>query len=182
VNSIDPLRYPIGPLELPEAISAEHRLQLIQDLDELPRALRHAMQDLAPGELSNSYRADGWTIRQLIQHLADSHINGYVRFKLALTEATPTVKPYDEAAWADLPDSMNAPVELSLALLDAVHQRWVALLHDLPEDRFARAYHHPQMGRSLTLDLGLVNYAWHGRHHLAHLRLARTHPVMIEHA
>jgi len=161
------LRFPIGKWISPATLSPADRSALIDELTTLPARLRAASTDLTDAQLDTSYRPGGWTLRQLVHHVADSHLNGYVRAKLALTEDTPTIKPYDEARWAELPDSA-APIEVSLRLLESVHERWVTLLRALPAESFARPYHHPESGRQ-SLDASLSNYVWHGKHHLAHL-------------
>lgn len=163
----DDLRYPIGEWVPPGVLTPTDRADLIRELASLPAQLRAATAQLSDQQLDTPYRPGGWTLRQLVHHVADSHVNGYVRAKLALTEAMPTIKPYDEARWAELPDS-TGPIEVSLRILEAVHERWVALLQALPPEAFARAYQHPDSGRQ-SLDASLSNYAWHGKHHLAHL-------------
>jgi hypothetical protein len=161
------LRFPIGEWISPALLSPADRSTLIDELATLPALLRAASAGLTEAQLNTPYRPGGWTLRQLVHHLADSHLNGYVRAKLALTEETPTIKPYDEARWAELPDSA-APIDVSLRIIESVHERWVTLLRALPAEAFARTYHHPESGRQ-SLDASLSNYAWHGRHHLAHL-------------
>jgi uncharacterized damage-inducible protein DinB len=163
----DDLRYPVGEWVPPGDLSPAQRAALIDELAALPAQLRAATATLSDHQLDTPYRPGGWTLRQLVHHVADSHVNGYVRAKLALTEATPTIKPYEEARWAELPDS-TGPIEVSLRILESVHERWVALLRALPAEAFTRTYHHPDSGRQ-SLDASLSNYAWHGRHHLAHL-------------
>jgi DinB superfamily len=127
---------------------------------------------LTPLQFDTPYRPGGWTVRQVIHHLPDSHMNGYVRFKLALTEDAPAIKPYDEALWANLPDVRTAPVETSLMLLEALHQRWVALLESMSDAEFARVFHHPEVGK-LNLEQYLAGYAWHCKHHVAHITSLR---------
>lgn len=167
------LRYPIGPWTPPiGAVSAEWRQNHIAEIARLPAQLRAAVAGLSEAQLNTPYRPDGWTVRQVVHHLADSHANGYVRQKLALTEQNPTIKPYDEERWAELPDS-GLPVDVSLRMLESIHERWTALLRALPPERFAAPYQHPQSGPQ-TLDSSLSNYSWHGRHHLAHITELRT--------
>lgn len=161
------LRFPIGQWISPSPLSPADRSALIDELATLPAQLRAEGADLTDAQLDTPYRPGGWTLRQLVHHVADSHLNGYVRAKLALTEETPTIKPYDEARWAELPDS-TAPIEVSLRILESVHERWVTLLRALPAEAFARSYYHPDSGQQ-SLDASLSNYAWHGKHHLAHL-------------
>jgi uncharacterized damage-inducible protein DinB len=166
------LRYPLGPWSYPPSTTAEERRQWIDDLAAAPAQMRAAVAGLSPEQLDTPYRPGGWTVRQVIHHVPDSHMNGFVRFKLALTEAVPTIKPYDEALWARLPDYSSTPVEVSLTLLDTLHDRWVRLLQSMSEADFARTFRHPEVG---TLNLGqyLAGYAWHSRHHVAHITALR---------
>jgi uncharacterized damage-inducible protein DinB len=170
MSSDDP-RYPIGrPVRLAGS-TAEQRAELIQRIATLPERLSELIPELGPAELDTSYREGGWTARQLVHHLADSHVHAYVRLKLALTEEMPTIKPYDEEAWAGLPDVESVPVEVSQQLLAALHVRLAAVFRALPEGGFARSFQHPEHGRAMTVEELLGIYAWHGDHHLAHLRL-----------
>ncbi len=130
------------------------------------------MRGLTPAQLDTPYRPGGWTVRQVVHHVPESHMNAYVRFKLALTEDEPVIKPYDEARWAMLPDIAVAPVEASLALLEALHLRWVALLESMTNAEFTRRFQHPELG-PVRLDQSLASYAWHGRHHVAHITSLR---------
>ena len=160
------LRYPIGPFTVPDR-SPETIARLVDEIAEAPRRLREALAGLTDAQLDTPYRDGGWTVRQVAHHVPDSHLNAYVRFKLALTEDTPRIKPYDEARWAALPDSRLDPA-VSLALLDALHGRWVALLRSLAPEDSERASDHPEtVATPLRTALGL--YAWHGRHHAAHV-------------
>ena len=134
--------------------------------------MRAAVAGLTPEQLDTPYRPGGWTVRQVVHHVPDSHINSYVRFKLALTEEEPTIKPYDEARWAKLADTATTPVEVSLTLLDSLHSRWVPLLQSLTEADFARQFRHPELGM-VRLDRNLALYAWHGKHHVAHITSLR---------
>ena len=161
------LRYPLGKLVLPTRFDAEWRGSAIADVAAVPAALAQAVRGWDDDRLDTPYRPGGWTVRQLVHHVADSHMNAYVRFKLTLTEENPPVKAYDEAAWAELPDSATVPVAVSLTLLEAVHTRWVALLQAMTEAQFQRTLVHPANGVR-TLDQMLATYAWHGRHHVAH--------------
>ncbi|SET13917.1 YfiT family bacillithiol transferase [Hymenobacter actinosclerus] len=166
-------RYPIGQPELPsEPLEHGARTAYIAHLATLPDLVRAAVAGRSPEQLDQSYRPGGWSARQLLHHLPDSHLNAYLRFKLALTEDNPTIKPYDEAAWAELPDTAATPVAVSLALLESLHIRWVRLLRNLTDEQWQRTYFHPDSNRTFTLDQALVLYSWHGRHHLAHLRRA----------
>ncbi|WP_210515898.1 YfiT family bacillithiol transferase [Hymenobacter terricola] len=171
-HSDDSRRYPIGPPQLSAVLyTAAERTALITQIAALPAQLT-AMARAVGGEgLQQPYRPDGWTGRQVIHHVADSHVNAYVRFRLALTEDNPTIRPYDEAAWAALPDVTATPITVSLALLEALHSRWVTLLHHLTEEQWQRTFYHPGNKRESTLDQTLALYAWHGEHHLAHLKL-----------
>lgn len=165
------LRYPIGRLRIPDSFDAAGRAERIELVERTPDAVSRAVKVLSDSQLDTPYREGGWTVRQVVHHLADSHINAYTRFKFALTESSPTIKPYDEAAWAALPDS-TLGVDVSLELLAALHRRWVTLLHAMSEEDFQRRLRHPVDGER-TLDQMLAVYAWHGPHHVAHVtRLA----------
>jgi hypothetical protein len=162
------LRYPVGPWQRPTGpVTPEWRANHIRDIAELPAQMRAAVAGLSEVQIDTPYRPGGWTVRQVVHHVADSHANGFIRSKLALTEQNPTVKPYDEAAWAELPDA-RLPIDVSLRMLDAIHERWAALLHALPPERFAVPYQHPESGPQ-TLDTSISTYSWHGRHHVAHI-------------
>jgi hypothetical protein len=167
------LRYPIGRFEYDGGAAADQRAAWIADVAGLPAQLRAAVGGLAPGQLDTPYRPGGWTVRQVVHHLPDSHLNAYTRFKLALTESGPTIKPYDEGAWAELEDVRVTPPDVSLALLDALHDRLVRLLRSMGPDDFARTFRHPERARALALDETLALYAWHGRHHVAHVTALR---------
>jgi len=163
------LRFPVGRFTYECPYSAEEREDLIRQIEKAPGELRAAYQALPRGGLDTPYRPGGWTARQVIHHVPESHMNSYLRFKFAMTEQEPTIKPYDEAVWAVQPDVASTPPEVSPDLLDALHRRWVAFLRTLKEDDWKRTFRHPQMG-VVTLDRTLGLYAWHGRHHVAHLR------------
>lgn len=168
----DSLKYPIGRPQLPTSpLSAVERTALIQQIAELPAQLAAAAKAVGGVGLEQPYRAGGWNGRQVIHHVADSHLNAYVRFRLALTEDNPTIKPYEEADWAELPDVATTPITVSLALLEALHTRWVNLLHHLTDEQWQRTFYHPGNQRTSTLEQTLALYAWHGQHHLGHLRL-----------
>ena len=160
-------RYPIGRFEAPGTFTSQQRVALIEEIAAAPAQMRRATSGLSPEQLDTPYREGGWTVRQVVHHVPDSHLNAYVRFKLALTEEAPTIKPYDEALWADLPDS-RGEIAVSLALLTALHARWVTLLRAFDEAGFGRVYRHPELG-TVSLDRALALYAWHGRHHVAHI-------------
>lgn len=171
LKDIDP-RYPVGRFPAPAAISPQERADAIATLAELPEELRNAVDGLSFAQLSTPYREDGWTVRQVVHHVADSHMNAFVRVKLSLTENWPTVKPYDEAAWAKLHD-VAAPVEWSLELVESLHARWVMLLQSLTEDQWQRGCNHPESG-SMTVEYMTLLYAWHSRHHVAHITHLRA--------
>jgi hypothetical protein len=165
-------RYPIGKFSFPQSTTAAQRELWIAEIAEAPAKLRAAVEGLAPSQIETPYRDGGWTVRQVVHHVPESHMNAYIRFKLALTEEEPTVKPYDESAWARLGDVQTTPVEISLVLLEALHDRWVRVLRMLDEAAFARTFRHPELGL-IRLDRNLALYAWHGKHHVAHVELVR---------
>ena len=165
--SNDP-RYPIGKYE-PKAFSNELKEQWLLDIKFLPEELELAVNNLDEFQLDTPYREGGWQVKQLIHHMADSHMNAYIRFKLGLTEDKPTIKPYDEKLWANTADNETVPVNVSLTLLHALHQRWYATIKDLTEDQFERTVVHPEHGRVMSLWFLLGLYAWHGKHHVAHI-------------
>lgn len=164
------IRYPTGPMPTPFTLTPQERAEAVAAIRALPAELRAAVADLGESRLDTPYREGGWTARQVVHHLADSHINAYARLKLTLTEINPTIKPYEQNLWADLPDS-RLPVEVSLSLLDSLHARIVAVLEGVTEADWARQWTHPAQGRTYTLDTLAAMYAWHGRHHIAHLKL-----------
>lgn len=166
------LRYPAGKYEWKVALTPTERDEAIAEVAALPKTVRDVVSGLSPQQMDTQYRPGGWTVRQVVHHLPDSHMNAYIRFKLALTEDEPTIKPYDEALWANLADSRETPVEVSLAMLDALHQRWVILLRSMRPEDFSRRLRHPERGIE-TLDGKLGEYAWHGRHHVAHITSLR---------
>lgn len=173
MTDADP-RYPIGRFQYARSASDEQRAGWIADVAAMPAQLRAAVRGLSPAQLDTPYRAGGWTVRQVVHHVPDSHLNAYVRFKLALTESEPTIKPYDEARWAELEDVRATPPDVSLALLDALHDRWVRLLRAMGPGDFARTFRHPEKGHALTLEETLALYSWHGRHHVAHVTALRN--------
>ncbi len=157
-------QYPAGPFQAePLPYDAARRSELIAGIDGAPAALRQAVDGLSEDQLDTLYR--NWTVRQIVHHLADSHVNCYIRFKWALTEERPVIKPYDEGRWAALEDSRRGDIRAPLALLDGLHARWVALLRSMTAEQFARAFFHPETGQEVRLDLALAQYAWHCRHH-----------------
>jgi hypothetical protein len=167
------LRYPIGRFDLHAAVSPEQRVEAIAQIARLPQDVRAAVEGLADRQLDTPYRMGGWTIRQVVHHLPDSHMNSYIRFKLALTEDAPPIKPYNEAAWAELPDARSAPIEPSLTLLEALHRRWVLMLRAMSDADWHRTFRHPEISGLIRLDTTVALYAWHGRHHLAHINGAK---------
>ena len=162
------LRYPIGRYQAPETISAAQRSVWIEQIAQLPANLSKAVTGLTDAQLDTPYRPGGWTVRQVVHHLPDSHMNSYTRFRLALTEDSPLIKPYEEAAWAELSDARTAPIAPSLLLLDGLHARFVMLLRSLSEGDFARTFRHPELGAK-RLDWTLGLYAWHSLHHVAQI-------------
>ena len=170
MTDVQQLRYPIGKYERPARLPLDDhaRAALIQDLERAPANLRAAIKGLTDAQLETPYRPGGWTIRQVVHHVPDSHMNGYTRMRLALTEENPTIKPYKEALWAELPDVRAVPVDVSLTLLEALHIRWVAFLRGLAPADFQRTFLHPELG-NLPIDVALGIYAWHGKHHTAHI-------------
>lgn len=171
---MDELRYPIGLFAHEGEISREQLQEWMADIESTPSRLREAVAGLSDEQLDTPYRPGGWTLRQVVHHVADSHMNSYTRFKLALTEEEPTIRPYYEERWAELSDGKSAPVELSLTLLDALHSRWMIVLHDMQHEQFGRAFVHPESGQTIRLDWNVGNYAWHGNHHIAHITSLRA--------
>lgn len=169
---MDEQRYPIGRFRFDPSATGEARRRWIESIRDLPPLVRAAVSDLTPEQLGMPYRPGGWTVRQVVHHLPDSHAHAYIRFKLAATEVEPTIRVYDEARFAELPDSRAGGVEPSLALLETLHARWCDYLDDLTDEDFARAYMHPENGR-ITIEEALQLYAWHGRHHLAQITSLR---------
>jgi hypothetical protein len=161
-------RYPIGKFTFSGPPDEEQRKRLIDDIAQAPAALRVAVQGLSPKQIETPYRDGGWTVRQVIHHVPESHMNAYIRFKLALTEDAPTIKPYMEDRWAKLPDVQSTPLEVSLNLLDSLHDRWVRLLRSLQPQDWKRSFNHPELGM-MPLEKNLALYSWHGRHHAAHI-------------
>jgi hypothetical protein len=162
------LSYPIGKFDFKQTVAPDRYPGLIEEIASAPALYRDAVRGLDDAQLDTPYRPGGWTVRQTVHHVADSHMNSYLRMRLALTEAEPTIKPYDQKAWAELSDSRTAPVEVSLQLIESLHARWVVLLGTLSGADFARAFRHPEIGL-VRLDTNLALYAWHGRHHAAHI-------------
>ena len=166
------LQYPVGRFDWRTKPGDAERRKAIDEIAVLPAAMRKAVHGLTEEQLNTPYRPGGWTVRQVAHHVPDSHLNAYVRFKLALTEDRPTIKPYDEKRWAELPDTVHTPIAISLALLEALHERWVVLLRSLEPKDFSRTIVHPASGE-MDLDKLVSHYAWHGRHHVAHITSLR---------
>jgi uncharacterized damage-inducible protein DinB len=162
------LRFPVGKFQYDGPPSEKQKQEFVADIAQTPGKLRAAVKDLSDTQLDTPYRPEGWTVRQVVHHVPDSHLNSYMRFKLALTEDDPTIKPYAEDRWAELPDTKATPIEVSLTLLDSLHDRWVRLLRSLTPEEWKRTYRHPELG-PMTLEKTLALYAWHGKHHVAHI-------------
>ena len=172
--NLDP-RYPVGKFDRPTGPhTADQRRVLIEQIAATPGRMRAAVNGLTEAQLDTPYRDSGWTVRQVVHHVPDSHMNAYTRVKLALTEDEPTIKPYDEAAWARLNDVRDTPIETSLQLLETLHARWDTILGAMTDADFARTLRHPEHG-VMTLDWLVAMYAWHGRHHVAHITSLREH-------
>lgn len=163
-------RYPIGQFESDDVISKEQIAEWIEEIYLLPEQLREVVVDLNEEDFNRTYRPNSWTVRQLVHHIADSHLNGYLRIKLALTEEEPTIKPYEEADWAKLPD-YSLPISISMQLIQSLHERWVYLLQNLNDEQLKKSFYHPVSG-VMTVEKSIGIYAWHGKHHLAHIRNA----------
>lgn len=169
---MDDLRYPVGKCPQPKEIDFETIKSWEETIASFPQKLRNEVEGLSDEELDTPYREDGWTVRQLVHHLADSHMNAYIRFKLALTEKKPTIKPYEQALWAKQPD-YEGPIDPSLGILDGVHKRWSNLLQSMKPEDFEQTYVHPEYNDEYDLKESLCQYEWHCRHHLAHIQLAK---------
>ena len=161
-------RYPIGKFHFEGPLSEAQRAELISSIELLPANMRAAVSGLNNQQLDTPYREGGWTVRQVVHHVPDSHMNAFIRYKLALTEDEPTIKPYAEDRWALLPDVQATPIEVSLALLDALHNRWVRLLRSLKPDDWKKNFRHPELG-TVSLEKNLALYSWHSKHHTAHI-------------
>lgn len=171
MQDLELLKYPIGAYNPPKTITESDLKEWIEQLATLPQELAEITAGLSEADLEVPYRPNGWTVRQVVNHLADSHINAYTRVHLTLTEETPTVRPYDEEKWAELADGKTGEIQVSIDILKAIHKRLVALLRTLKRRDFERAYFHPSAGEKFTLGYLVGNYAWHGKHHLAHIQL-----------
>jgi hypothetical protein len=169
---MEDLRYPIGSFAVDSEFNAEKRAVCIADIEGAPKVLEEAVTGLSESQLASTYRPGGWTIHQVVHHVADSHMNGFVRLKLALTEDSPAIKLYNQPKWAELADVQLAPISVSLTLLRSLHARWASLLRSMQPQDFARTVQHPELG-SLALDVNVQLYAWHGKHHVAHITSLR---------
>jgi uncharacterized damage-inducible protein DinB len=165
--TMEPPQYPAGPHDAGEQPTAEARAAWVAEVERAPAALRRAVAGLSEHQLDTRYK--NWTVRQIVHHLADSHVNAYVRFKLTLTEDVPTIKPYDEGRWVELEDGRRGDIAVPLALMDAVHAAWARLLRSMTDGHYARSYFHPETNATVTLAAALSSYAWHGRHHTAQI-------------
>ncbi|MEN0049975.1 MAG: YfiT family bacillithiol transferase [Bacteroidota bacterium] len=166
---LEQLKYPIGKYLAPEKITSHHIQNWIEEIAKLPNQMHSAIAKLSTEQLDTPYRPEGWTIRQVVHHVPDSHMNAYVRFKLALTEDNPSIKPYFEDRWAELMDSKTAPIKPALLLLEGLHQKWTTLLKELNTSDLERTFFHPESQASSSLAFNVGNYAWHGNHHLAQI-------------
>jgi hypothetical protein len=172
VTDIDTLRYPVGPMERPKTpLDPATRAAHIQTIEQLPARIRALVSGLTDQRLDTPYRPGGWTVRQVVHHVPDSHLNAYIRMKLAVTEDAPAIKTYEEGRWAELPEAKTGPIAMSVDLLDALHRRWVAFLRALPESEYRKTFIHPEWGR-VPVDEAIAMYAWHCRHHAAHIEQA----------
>lgn len=168
------LSYPIGKADLTASGTPERRRAWIDDIARAPAALRAAVAGLSDAQLATPYRPGGWTVRQVVHHVPDSHANAYIRFKHAMSEDYPVIMAYDQAKWAEYSDVRDTPIDVSLQLLTALHERWVILLRAMPAEAFSRGYTHPEYGRRYSLDEALNLYSWHSRHHVAHITALRA--------
>lgn len=172
MTDLDTLRYPVGKFERPEPpLDADTRRAHIKTIEDAPARFRSLAGGLSGAQLDTPYRPGGWTVRQVVHHVPESHMNAYIRMKLGVTEAAPAIKTYEEQLWAELPDARTGPPEMSLALLEALHRRWVLFMEHLTDAQWARTFKHPQWGE-IRLDETLALYAWHCRHHTAHVEQA----------
>lgn len=168
-NQLEKLRYPIGRFNPPKEITIDLIQEWINDIEAAPTQIRAASAHLTDEQLDTPYRENGWTLRQVIHHVADSHLNSYIRFKWTLTEDKPTIKAYNEKDWAEQEEAKSEPVDLSLNLLDTLHRRWVIVLRNMQEEQWKRSFTHPETGKEIPLDVLVALYAWHGKHHLGHI-------------
>jgi uncharacterized damage-inducible protein DinB len=171
MTDLEPLRFPVGRfVRFTGSQDSATRIARIKTIEDMPARFRSLLAGRSDAELDTPYRPGGWTVRQVVHHVPDSHLNAYIRMKFAVMEEAPSIKAYDEAHWAESPEARSGAVEMSLVLLDGLHRRWIAFLHSLSEAQFSRTYVHPEMG-PVTLDEALALYAWHSRHHAGHIKL-----------
>jgi hypothetical protein len=168
-SDLDQLRYPIGKFTAPVMVNLEDISRWIQTIESLPAKMREAVRGMSDAQLDTPYREGGWTVRQVIHHMPDSHMNAYCRFKLALTEDNPAIRPYLENRWAELPEAKSGPIQVSLDLLDALHKRWVLVLKNMTAADYKKTFYHPESKVTRSLEVVLCLYDWHSRHHLAHI-------------
>ncbi|MCZ4224122.1 YfiT family bacillithiol transferase [Pedobacter rhodius] len=166
---LEQLKYPIGQFVMPEVFDEKQAAIWISEIEALPGQIKSATENLSDEELNQTYRPGGWTLRQVVHHIPDSHMNAYIRFKQAMTEDIPTIRPYYEERWAETEEAKNGNIQMSVMLLTSLHQRWIAFLKTLRIEDYQRKYIHPAQGKELTLANMLGMYAWHGKHHLAHI-------------
>ena len=171
-SSSDSLKFPVGHHICPDSFSAKDRENWMKTIHELPTKLIKITKDLTNQQLAYTYRPEGWSVQKVVHHLADSHMNSFIRFKLSLTEDTPTIKPYNEAMWAEMDDYDQVPIEFSLSILHGVHARWSSLLGSMKDEQFQRSFHHPESGNNMSLNEATSMYAWHCEHHFAHIENA----------
>lgn len=168
-TTLEALKYPIGRFKMPDTFTQDFKTQRIASISKLPQRLRDVLDNWSIEKLDTPYRQDGWTVRQLVHHIADSHINAFTRFKLGLTEDSPTIRPYDQAAWCDMEDAKKMDPDASLKIIEGLHQRWQGVLSDMSDEDYKRWIHHPEMNKKLNLEFMLGMYGWHSDHHLAHI-------------
>lgn len=166
---MEELKYPVGRYQKPDVFTKEILTESIFVIEQFPKKIKQEVESLSDEQLDTPYRPDGWTVRQVVHHCADSHINAFIRIKMALTEDTPTIKPYSEALWAELADGKNLPIQPSLSIIENVHLRWVTVLKTMKDKDFDRSFIHPEKGKKLSLHESTGMYAWHCNHHLAHI-------------
>lgn len=176
-RDIEKLKFPIGKFQKPELTDQSQLADWIKIIEEFPKQLNVEIKNLSDFEFEKQYRSNGWTIKQVVNHCADSHMNSLIRFKLALTEDTPTIKPYFENLWAELADTKDFPVESSLKILEGLHERWVKLLRSLSDQDLERQFRHPETNELISLKTNIGIYAWHCKHHLAHVRIAKMNHI-----
>lgn len=177
-HEIDQLKFPVGTHQIPIEYTENQRSEWIKTIYDLPNKLINITKELNENELLYTYRPKGWNVQKVVHHLADSHMNSFIRFKLSLTENNPTIKPYNEAMWAEMNDYSDVPIEFSLSIIHGVHARWTALLNSMEKTDFEKSFHHPESGNDMTLNEATSMYAWHCDHHYAHIKNALSRKVM----